>query len=350
MTQSQRADLSRWISVVCILTTFLISRNLWLANHALPMIPAIPMLKVLPDAIANVLFFIMFGMILLFGFYPKPAGFMTILAIILLLVQTDINRLQPATFIYVLTLFCHCFPKRRVILLIFVFSGVYFWSGIHKWNPYFLETWLRGMNKRIGFTPLVLRQAFTYAVPFIEAAAGLMLLNLRFRKIGVILLVVMHFLILTTLFAENFGMGVLPWNLLMISTLLLVIFPSDAHVVALFDKKAAAITAIVWLLPVANLFGYYDHFLSFSIMSGKPEYAYYYFPDGLAAAKVPEPARPYIRQYQGKYYIQLTEWAGYAKGIMVYPEERVYNSIKDSLTCRMSEKEKNQTQLQLYKP
>lgn len=350
MSEKLRCDLGRWIAVLSLLSTIFISRELWLANSSFPMIPAFARLDVVSGQVANSCVYALAVSVTIFGIRANRWLLLPILAAFMLLIQADINRLQPTYYIFALALCCHAFPKRRTLLLIVLFSGVYFWSGLHKYNPYFLEKWLGGMNKRIPFVPEFIRVGFTYAVPAIEAGAGLMLLNLRFRKFGAVTLVLMHLLIIATLVREHGGLNVIPLNLFMILTLLLVIFPSDTHVVAGFDKKAGILAWLVWLLPFLNLFGYYDHFLSFSIMSGKPEYAIVYFPDKETSQNIPEQAKRFVHQYDGRYYIQLSEWAGYAKKIMIYPQERVYKSIKDSLTQKMSDAQKARTELHLYKP
>ncbi|MBD3582987.1 hypothetical protein [Flavobacterium selenitireducens] len=350
MTEKLRCDLGRWIAVLSLLSTIFISRALWFANSSFPMIPAFEKFGVVSDDVGNACVYMMLACAFVFGITANRWVLLPMLAAFAILVQADINRLQPTYYIFVLILCCHAFPKRRALLLILLFSGIYFWSGVHKFNSYFLEKWLLGMDKRIPFAPAFARVAFTYAVPAIEALAGLMLLHLRLRKIGAATLVLMHLLIIATLVREHGGVNVIPLNLVMILTLLLVIFASDTHVVASFDKKAAFLTLVVWLLPVLNLFGYYDHFPSFSIMSGKPEYATVYFPDEATSQTVPEAARPFVRHFEGRHYIQLSEWAGHAKKIMIYPQERVYASLKDSLTRHMSDAKKAKTELHLYKP
>ncbi len=350
MNEVTKIAISRWIAVFAILSTFALSKELWIANHNFPLIPAVSGFPVLSDTISNVVFLALSALVFAFGFLPTKYIFALIAVGFALLIQTDINRLQPTYYIFVLVLFAHASKSQRETLLILIFAGIYFWSGIHKYNDYFLEKWLGGMTKRLSFAPEILRKLFTYGVPAIEAGAGLLLLNNRLRKIGVSLLVVMHLLIIFTLMKDQGGFNVIPLNGLMILTLLLVIFPAKTDVFQRFGKSQILIATLVWLLPILNLFGLYDHFLSFSIMSGKPEYGVVYFPSAQSAQKVPESAKPYVHEYEGKTYVQLSEWAGYEKKIMVYPENRVYSSLKDSLTQFLPEPEKSQTELKLYKP
>ncbi|RZJ68185.1 MAG: hypothetical protein EOO50_01850 [Flavobacterium sp.] len=323
--------IARYFTAVCILVTLFISYRLWLPDESFPLIPAIDALPVLPASISKIALVLLAFSLLPFSFKPDMLLFVAIACLFGVLIQTDINRLQPTYYIFLLILLCQVSRKHPQTLMILLFAGIYFWSGTHKFNAYFLEKWLGGLDKRIPFVPREFRIAFTYAVPFIEAAAGLMLLRLKTRRFASIVLVVMHLIIIATLVKETGGYNVIPLNFLMISILLLVIYRSDVSIFYGFDFKKGAILATAWLLPTLNLFGWYDHFLSFSIMSGKPVYAAIYFNDKKIIEKLPTEAKPFLRQKDGQDYILLSEWAGTNKKIMIYPEKRVYKKLENYL-------------------
>lgn len=319
--------LTRYLAVACTLLTLVISWRLWLPDPSFPLVPAFEALPVLTDP-GSLIVLALLGLALVwFGYRPGSIGFIILVLLFALLLQTDINRLQPTYYIFILILFCLADKKNSEILLILLFAGIYFWSGAHKYNDYFLEKWLGGLDKRIGFIPRFFRIAFTYAVPFIEAGAGILLLWPKTRRTGCVILVLMHLIIIGTLIKETGGYNVMPLNGLMISVLLLVIFRSQASVSAPSNFKKSILITLVWLLPVLNLFGLYDHFLSFSIMSGKPYYGMIWFKEEKMLDSIPSEARPFVRQNGQKHYILLAEWAGTTKKIMVYPETRIYKKL-----------------------
>lgn len=341
---------ARYAAVASVLITLLISLRLWLPDESFPLVPAIDGLGVLPALWSKIALILLFVSLLPFAYRPGWFLFSVVALLFCALVQTDINRLQPTYYIFLLILFCHAGKEHKAVLLILLFAGIYFWSGAHKYNAYFLEKWLGGLDKRIPFVPRALRIGFTYAVPFIEAGSGLLLLCAKTRRFACALLVLMHFIIIGTLLKETGGYNVIPLNLLMIATLLLVIYPSRARIAIRPDFQRALVLASAWLLPVLNLFGWYDHFLSFSIMSGKPTYGAVYFNDKSLIEKLPPQARPFLHTRDGKNYILLAEWAGLTKKIMVYPETRVYRKLESHLNGNRSNEAKSPTSLIEYRP
>lgn len=69
------------------------------------------------------------------------------------------------------------------------FIGIYFWSGIHKVNAGFITNTLPELIVP-DLGPL------SYSIPLIEALLGVGLIFISTRKISVLLLLGMHFLIL----------------------------------------------------------------------------------------------------------------------------------------------------------
>ncbi|RZJ72887.1 hypothetical protein [Flavobacterium sp.] len=104
IAEAHKIATSRWLAVIAVLTTFWVSKELWLANHVFPLIPAFSQILVFPDSISDIVFLAVSILIFTFGFVPKNYNFALIAISMLALVETDINRLQPTYYIFVLQL------------------------------------------------------------------------------------------------------------------------------------------------------------------------------------------------------------------------------------------------------
>jgi methylamine utilization protein MauE len=333
---------ARFAVVIVFLITILLYPSLWISDNRFPLIPIIENIPTLPLLASQIVLGIVIILLALFPFRQNKITQALLLLLLCYLFLTDINRLQPSFYMFTLLLFCYSFSKKEEdsrMLVILMFSAIYFWSGIHKYNENFFRIWLGGLNKRIPFVPYILREWFTYAVPFLEASFGLLLLFRKTRKLGGILLICMHLIIITSLILMKTGYNVIPLNILMISTVPLVIFFDKTSFKDLikFSYKKTIIISLVWLLPVLNLFGYWDHFLSFSILSGKPKYATVRINDKTLLDKLPEEIKPHITEFHSKYFIYISNWAYDCKGIMIYPETRVYTKLNEYLSSYSSD-------------
>ena len=118
----------------------------------------------------------------------------------------------------------------------------------------------------------------------------------------------------------------IPWELSHVKLLF-----SVANIYNLFDfilRVIIAIYLITVLLPLSNLFGFYDHILAFSYFSGKPKYGRIHFNNKFETEQLPSYIKNIVREYNGDYYIDLNEWSAYTIKVMVYPETRVYHKLK----------------------
>ena len=174
------------------------------------------------------------GLLIVFGLFAiwflikeKGSGglffFMTYVGFCVL----DQTRIQPFFFeISILILFNYLFrndfEKFKIAFLILM-VGTYIWSGLHKINPTFYDFWLGGLNKRVPFIPLSLRQTMTYSIPFLEMSFGISLLFDRTRKLGIYLLTVMHFLVIVTLMIGGISLMVVPLNLINVLLLFMLL-------------------------------------------------------------------------------------------------------------------------------
>jgi len=327
--------LTRLTSFLAFVFTMFMVPNLWSINRGFP---AVPYLNLFKNQSSFINIFLIVSFIFLYAWFVVKPNWKIATGVVLLYVffaLSDQNKIQPYFFeMMFVVLALSVFKDNSKYLekcLIIVFIGTYFWSGIHKINEHFFELWLNGLNKRIPFIPYSLRVAFTYAVPFIEAFLGLSLLFVKTRKIGAVLLVIMHILILTTLFMAGYGYVLLPLTAFNAFVLLTVIYNSKLLLkdfVTINSKKYALLIVLVIVMPFGNLLGITDHWLSFSYYSGKPKNCRLYFVNKKQSEELPSHIKKYVQEYHNTYYIELNTWSGYELGVGVYPEKRVYQKVK----------------------
>ncbi|WP_248722562.1 MauE/DoxX family redox-associated membrane protein [Seonamhaeicola sp. ML3] len=313
---------------------FFICYDLWFSERLFPLVPVFDNLLV-PNYTFDVILITLFVLLFfVFVFYPKWTIGIPIIIIYTYWVLLDQNRIQNFFFEIILMVFAmtefryNNILNKRCILIILI--GTYFWSGLHKFNPIFLERWSLGLSRRISFVPSFFRDVFTYAVPFLEASFGVCLIFSNTRKIGIWLLALMHTIILVTLTMSNYGFVVFPLNIFNVFVLFFLFYrkPFNESVFKLNFTKSYIVFFVAILFPVLNFFGYYDHILSFSYFSGKPKYCRIYFSSSEEAKQLPSNIRENIREHNSVYYIDFNEWAGKTLGILVYPEERVYIKLQ----------------------
>lgn len=325
----------RLLALVAFISSMLMSWSLWFSERNFPLVSIFDGIPVPNKSIDFVLICVFISCFLFFAIKPKWSVGALIILIYMYWSLLDQNRLQHFFFEIIFVVFALSIVNVKTITakkcLLWVFIGTYFWSGIHKCNDIFFEKWLNGLNKRIPFVPYWMRVCFTYSVPFLEAGFGLMLLFIKTRKIGILLIAIMHFIILVTFLKGNFGYAVIPLMVFNVLTLFLVFYNSKITTKELFtidSYKIIVMYFITILLPLSNLFGFYDHILAFSYFSGKPKYCRIHFENKYQTQQLPEYIQDVVREYQGSYYIDLNEWSAYTIKVMVYPEIRVYYKLK----------------------
>jgi len=325
----------RLFAFIAFISSMLMSWNLWFSERNFPLVPIFDGIPVPNRTIDSLLITAFISFFLLFIVKPKLSIGVPVIMIYTYWVLLDQNRLQHFFFEIVFVVFALSIFKGNLKTakkcLLWIFIGTYFWSGIHKYNDFFFEKWLNGLNKRIPFIPFWMRVSFTYAVPFLEAGFGVLLLFVKTRKLGIWLIALMHLIILITFLKGGFGYAVIPLMAFNVLTLFLVFYNSKImtrELLTIDSFKIVVIYCITIALPFTNLFGFYDHILAFSYFSGKPKYCRIHFDNELETQKLPEHIQDVVREYQGDYYIDLNEWSSYTIKVMVYPEMRVYYKLK----------------------
>lgn len=355
MLKKVKSDELFWVRIAvfaAFMIPFFICFELWFSSRLFPLVPVFDVVAA-PNFIGDVLLITLFILFfLVFPFFPDWKVGLPVVLIYLYWAMVDQNRIQNFFFEIMLMVLALTQFKRDKILtkkcILLILVGTYFWSGLHKLNPVFLERWSLGLSKRIPFVPSMFREIFTYAVPFLEASFGVLLIFNKTRRLGIWLLALMHTLILVTLSMSNYGFVVFPLNIFNVFVLFYLFYnkPLEEPIFKIKFIKSAIFFLIAIVFPFLNFLGFYDHIMAFSYFSGKPKYCRIYFANAEELKQLPVDIHDTIREYNGLYYLDFNEWAGKSIKVLVYPEERVYKKLQNHIDSFL---EKANTRLEYYR-
>ena len=342
LTDKQKVNYVRILAILAVLVLMVYAPKLWFTTKVFPVVPLFDWLPIPTSPIDYVFAGFFFIIQIIYIFQNKRWQGWTIILLYLYLALVDQNRLQPYFYQSFLTILAiEIFPKktniRKVLyVVILIFFATYFWSGIQKLNEAFYIQWLSALEKHFSFLPQLFLEIFTYAVPWLEALMGVLLLFNKTRKFGVLFILLMHGTITVILFYLGYGYNVVPWNIQnMISVLILfwtlkTLNPLDFFL-KYFNKQKLAILVFTVFLPFANnLTGFYDNLLSFHFFTADLSYYNVFIDEGLED-KLPEHIQAFYRYEDGKAYLNMNEWAQYDNKVLFYPETRIIKFMDNYL-------------------
>lgn len=339
---------SNWLCFITstgLLAGLFMSAFAWSTARSYPLVPLIPNFS-LPDAFHTNLFLVLIVSVagsLFFHTYRRfliPIGLLA-LGVLLLL---DITRVQPWVLHYgAILLLCSAFiptsTNRNTFILDtarIIVGGIYFWSGLQKLNLRFFAEIFPWLTEPLWlpFHEIGALVAFMAGVsaPFIETAFAIGLFTKRFRTISIIGNTGMVLLILLSIspFGHDWNSAVWPWNVGIYATVL-VLFLGWRVSFSQFVRRQRynylgwIAFSVFWLLPAGNLFGFTDHYLSWSLYSGRVPEATLIGDQTtllLLSPKASAGELPFAR------------WTETDLNLVPYPEERVFKAVFSEL-CTM---------------
>ena len=336
LTDKQKVNWVRIIAVIPVLILMLYAPKLWVTTKIFPVIPLFDWLPIPNYPFDYILAGFFFIIQIVYIFQNKKWQGWTIILLYIFLALIDQNRLQPYFYQSFLTIFAieifnrKANPRKILYAIILIFFATYFWSGIQKVNEAFYIQWLSAINKHFSFLPQWFLIAFTYAVPWLEALMGVLLLFNKTRKFGVLFILVMHSTITFLLFYLGYGYNVVPWNIQNMLSVVVIFWTLKTKnafefFIQFFNKQKIAILVFTIIFPLANnLTGFYDSLLSFHFFTADLNY-YNIFINEELEDNLPDHIQKFYRYQNGKAYIQMNEWAQYDNKVLFYPEERIIN-------------------------
>lgn len=344
LTDKQKINYVRILAILGVLILMVYAPKLWVTTKVFPVIPLFDWLPIPTYPFDYLLGGFLFIIQIVYIFQNKKWQGWTIILLYLFLALVDQNRLQPYFYqsfltIFAIEIFGRKAESRKILYaIILIFFATYFWSGVQKANEAFYIQWLSALNKHFscidGSTnaliclPQWFLEIFTYAVPWLEALMGVLLLFNKTRKFGVLFILSMHGIITFLLFYLGYGYNVVPWNIqnmLSVTVLFWTLKTSNAFefFFKFFNKQKVAILIFTIILPFSNwTTGFYDNLLSFHFFTADLNY-YNVFINEELEDNLPDHIHHFYRFENGKAYLQMNEWAQYDNKVLFYPEERI---------------------------
>lgn len=340
-----RIKLLKALILIAFIAGFLFSPHLWASKERFfPVIRPfdIPFSFTFPYDALCLLFFIISGTFWIFLGKRWP-GCIAIGCLLIELLQ-DQMRWQPWVYLYLLLLLPHLLrsgKKANEQLILdcsqWIFAGVYVWSGIHKLNANFIHGTFAQITHAFGGEAMFTRwQNAGYLIPLIEMGTGICLLSTRFRKAGLCAAIVIHIAILFYLspMVLNHNSIVYPWNVAMILMALVLFGKTRNPALPVLREMsghpmAMLPAALVWLFPILNLSGHWDHYLSFSLYSDKPS-TYYIAIEESQIGKIDKRLQQYfvsIPGLQGGQLIDIDKWSHAELNVPFYPQLKSFKKL-----------------------
>jgi hypothetical protein len=214
-----------------------------------------------------------------------------------------------------------------------IISGIYLWSGIQKVNWIFMSELFPYFTQPVWeIAPKYLLSAFLtlgLVAPFLEIAIALGLLYKPTRKIAILGAAGMLLLVLTCLgpFGHNWNSVVWPWNIVMFLTVVTLFWNTECSLSEFVSRQknnliGVAAFILIWILPIGNMFAVVDHYLSWSLYSGRPVEATL-----TGDPMILQSLSPYSKEGN----LAFINWSIGEINVVPYPEERVFTSIFKSV-------------------
>ncbi len=217
--------------------------------------------------IGNAFFFGFLCCLICSSFFGRKLIYQLLLFFVLPVLLADQLRWQPWVYFYLLMLFPFTIwdeTHEGIILRLqrIVVIGAYFWSGIHKLNPHFLDGTYAQVAQRLSSTSFP--KEVGYLIPLTEIFLAFGLMFLRTRRASVFLLMLMHLVIIIHVISQE-NLVVVPWNIALIFLLCILFYRSpplasgEGQTTKASNLVVTGYIILVWIAPVFNFWDKWDN-------------------------------------------------------------------------------------------
>ena len=348
--------------------------RLWTPRDVFPQVPLLAVGNAIPffvDWIALAAAVLGLLIVIVAAARPTPLtsiGLAVFTASMLLLFVTDQHRLQPWAYQFVILalLFAVLTPRGAVGWARLLCISIYAWSAISKLDVTFTDvlgrTFLDQLLSFAGLTsetwPTAARRLTALGFPLGELAVAVLLAVPRLRRVGVLLAIVMHVLLLLILgpLGLDHWPGVLLWNcffVVFIPALFLDMSPRwlsrlvprsstatiDANVPARRANPLLAMsvywmmTAVV-LLPALESSGYWDHWPSWGLYASRNEQVQVFLSPSVLERLPPDVARHVSESDTDWSRLRIDRWSLESLGAPLYPQARYQLGVAQAVASQ----------------
>jgi hypothetical protein len=335
------------LTVLGVLCGIALSFPAWSSIRTYPLVPLLPELA-LPQFVHIGLLFVFVTSLLASLRYRSYQAHLLCLSIssLGLLCILDITRFQPWIFHYLAILsvflgarYWRISSRNTLDAVRILIGGMYLWSGLQKLNLAFFTTEFPWFTRPLWElqTDLLLPPFLFFGLlaPFLEVAIGLGLFSVRTRTLALIGSFSMMGLVLVCLgpFGHDWNSVVWPWNIVLFLTTTLVFWKTDFTLKSFVTRQkrnllGLSIFGLFWILPLGNVFGLVDHYLSWSLYSGRAPEA-----TRIGDTMILSSLSPQANAKE----LSFMRWATSEMNVVPYPEERVFNTIFESMCSQFNQ-------------
>lgn len=359
LTGAARAEWLKAALALALASGMLLSLRLWLSDRDYPLVPVLPWLPAIPAPLDWIWLGAVLLLLGLVAAMPRPGRLIAaLLGLALLLCAWDQSRWQPWAYVYLCMLgalgagWWNASPDRApeaaLNICRLIMAATYFWSGVQKLNASFVKIvfpWLlEPLTDHLAWDISRISPYAAVGAALLEGLLGVGLVTRRFRNLSVVLVVIMHLLILLSIgpLGQNWNVVVWPWNLAMMSFVVILfwrtegapraVFPAAANPLHLAALHLAALL-LFGLLPALSFFEWWDDYLSASLYSGTPLRGSLDLSPAAYRA-LPEAAQQDAKRTKsGRYVLDLTDWSMRVTNVPAYPARRVMRRVAESLAA-----------------
>lgn len=317
------------------LSQIFLSRSLWYSvNRQFFLIPMFDFVSLNLGNIGNIILFagLLLSLVVALFYYRKPI-LLTIILLLAILMLQDITRIQAWTYQYFLTFVILYInwqkPKENALIALqYILIFTYFWSGIQKLNPHYVEDvhpWLFGAYE--WSKPFAEIGNWAYVSAIFEALVGVGLVFDKSRKFAVVSGLGMHAFILIMIgpWGEDWNSVVYPWNIIMMALLLLLFWrkPTEKQPTPTLLQLPQISTQwlvliLLGILPAFNLFTRFPETISMTMYNGATSEISVFFDEAETPDCIPTIAHENIYPFNHGYYLSLDNWGLSELNVPIY--------------------------------
>jgi uncharacterized membrane protein YphA (DoxX/SURF4 family) len=348
-SSADESRLQRLKLAVCVAFAagVLLSPKLWISSRSYPLVPVWASLPALPFPLDHVVFAALLVALAAVAVVPRPGPALAALLLIAgSLSVLDQTRWQPWLYQYVFMLGALALfygGRTRGIsgmaalnICRVIVGSTYLWSGLHKLNRDFLTAGFPWFLQALYPIPAQAARYVTWlgvGAALLEAGIGIALMTVRWRRSAVIMAIVMHVFILTTLgpTGHNVSKVVLPWNLAMMAFVILLFGEPRPRGREIFSLRQGwhhlAVVTLFAVLPILSFVHLWDSYLSFAVYASDAKNAQIYLRGGIRE-HLPLEVQAYVeRDERGRTLLDIWRWAATEVKVPPYPETRSFRRL-----------------------
>ncbi|MDQ3192119.1 MAG: hypothetical protein M3Q58_11060, partial [Bacteroidota bacterium] len=213
----------------------------------------------------------------------------------------------------------YIYPALQLLI-----CGVFFWSGIFKFNQLYFSEVVAWFAK--PFNGSIFVQSLGLLLPVLEVFTAIGLLLIKTRKAAIITAIVVHlyYLLVTGPLGNNFNTVLWPWSFAMPLFVLLLFSGKHSYfsqnLTGFFHLNITKATLVLaWIIPIFNLFNIWPAYTSFNIYSGNTNNGILYLSDQ-TELMLPETVGKLVKNNT----INIKEWSMQELNVPAFPEKRIF--------------------------